>query len=364
MEEYQNMYTARHSRILRYGRRLLPLLVILGLVAGPARAIRPGDGQSTTQQSTPTVGDVFPSVPGQAQDQSAQDGASRKLVEQPRQQQPMNMQRQYADTFLANSVRYVTDPQDGLTKDGRVALMEGFNAQVVYQFYGKIFNAPNEPDLTIYTHDKGGFDGPYNVFVANFGDSTWMQLGMDVTGTAMFDLPPTMPSADLVLIINRHAGATYIEAVEAVVYGASPGMGAGTGMGAGANPMAQAGFNYYPEELIGLRAERLDFSELERARMLLSSARQAYQLAPLGEIEVKWMSPINNVWKTEEFYIEAEGEYEVYASDSRGMEIFIGRRSGTQGIDLPQDMTNAASVRIRNSNNNRPVILYAIGGRR
>jgi hypothetical protein len=274
----------------------------------------------------------------------------------------MNTQKQYADTFLANSVRYVTDPQDGLMHDGRVAVLEGYNAQVVYQFYNKLFNSPSEPDLTIYTHDKGGYDGPYNVFLANFGESTWMQVGMDVVGTSSFDLPPTMPSAELVLIINRHAGATYIEAIEGVVLGTTTGTGMGTGTGT--SPYGQVGFNYYPEELIGLRAARLDFSELERARILLSGARQAYQLSPLGEIEVKWMSPIKNIWKTEEFYIEAEGEYEVYASDSRGMETFIGRRAGAQGIDLPQDMTDAATVRIRNHNANRPVMIYSIAGRR
>lgn len=359
------MWRTNQSHIIRWNVRLLIIILGIGIATCPVLAIRPGDGQSATQQSAPVVGEIFPDVPVAPQDLSgtaAQDTTSRRLVEQPRP--AVNTQRQYADTFLANSVRYVTDPQDGLTQDERVAVMEGFNAQVVYQFYGKIFNSPNEPDFTIYTHDKGGFDGPYNVFVANFGESTWMQLGMDVAGTSSFDLPPTMPSAELVLIINRHAGATYIEAVEGVVFGTGTGPGIGAGAGTGTNPVGQIGFNYYPEELIGLRAARLDFPELERARMLLSGARQAYQLSPLGEIEVKWMSPINNVWKTEELYIEAEGEYEVYASDSRGMETFIGRRSGPQGIDLPQDMTDAASVRIRNHNNNRPVMIYSIGGRR
>jgi hypothetical protein len=265
--------------------------------------------------------------------------------------QTLPVQRRYADTFLPNSVRYVSDPQDGIMKDGRVAVLEGYNAQVVYQFYNKIINSPSEPDLTIYTHDKGGFDGPYNVFVANFGDSTWLQLGMDVMGTTSFDLPPTLSSAELVLLINHHAGATYIEAIEGLV--------AGSGL-----PQGQAGFSYYPEELIGLRARRLDYTEVERARVLLSGMRQGYQLAPLGEIEVQWNSPIKNVWKTEEFFIEAEGEYEIYASDSRNMETFIGRRSGTQGIDLPQDMIDAASVRIRNHSANRPVMIYSVAGRR
>jgi hypothetical protein len=265
--------------------------------------------------------------------------------------QAMPVQKRYADTFLPNSVRYVTDPQDGIAKDGRVAVLEGYNAQVVYQFYNKIINIPGEQDLTIYTHDKGGFDGPYNVFVANFGDSTWLQLGMDVMGTTSFDLPATLSSAELVLIINQYAGATYIEAIEGVT--------AGSGVS-----QEQSGFSYYPEELIGLRAQRLDYTEVERARILLTGMRQGYQLVPLGEVEVKWNSPIKNVWNTEEFYIEAEGEYEVYTSDSRKMETFIGRRSGTQGIDLPQDMIDAATVRIRNHSANRPVMIYSIAGRR
>jgi hypothetical protein len=223
--------------------------------------------------------------------------------------------------------------------------------QVAYQFYkeNKVVNTPGQPDLTIYTHDKGGFDGPYNVFVASFGDSTWTQLGMDVIGTLSFELPPSLNSIELVLIINRHAGATYIEAIEGVTQ---------------AGGVMQGTFNYIPEELIGLRAARLDYTEVERARLLLTNARQGYQLMPLGEIEVKWNSPIQNIWKKEEFLIEAEGEYEVYTSDSRGMESLIGRRSDTQGIDLPQDMLDAATVRIRNHNTNRPVIIYSIIGRR
>lgn len=310
-------------------------------------AIRPGEGQPNGQQSAPVAGDVFPNVPGERPGNpiGVSQGENRSLIEQPRPQ----TQKRYADTFLANSVRYVTDPQDGLAKDGRVAVLEGFNAQIVYQFYNKIYNVANEPDLTVYTHDRGGFDGPYNVFVANFGDTTWTQLGMDVVGTSSFDLPPTLNTVELVLLINRHAGATYLEAIE------------GLSLAGGA---MQGTFSYFPEELIGLRAERLDYPEVERARLLLTGARQGYQIVPLGEIEVRWNSPIKNVWKTEEFYIEAEGEYEVYASDSRGMESFIGRRAGAQGIDLPQDMIDAATVRIRNHNTNRPVILYSIGGRR
>jgi hypothetical protein len=329
------------------------VLSVVGL-PGAGLAIRPGDGQTTTQQA-PVAGDVFPTVPGERPERpiaSSQDTAPRKIMEQPRPaMQALPVQRRFADTFLPNSVRYVSDPQDGIMKDGRVAVLEGYNAQVVYQFYNKIISSQGEPDLTIYTHDKGGFDGPYNVFVANFGESTWLQLGMDVMGTASFDFPPTLASAELVLIINRHAGATYIEAIEGLV-------------AAGGLPQGQAGFSYYPEELIGLRAQRLDSAEVERARILLTGMRQGYQLAPLGEIEVKWNSPIKNVWKTEEFFIEAEGEYEIYASDSRNMETFIGRRSGTQGIDLPQDMIDAASVRIRNHSTNRPVMIYSVAGRR
>lgn len=320
------------------------------LIARPGLAIRPGEDQSTTQQPSPIAGDVFPNVPGERPERSISSSQteSRRLTEQPRP--TFQTQKRYADTFLANSARYVTDPQDGLTKDGRVAVLEGYNAQIVYQFHNKIINSPSEPDITIYTHDKGGFDGPYNIFVANFGDSTWVQLGMDVVGTSPFELPPTMNSAELVLLINRHAGATYIEAVEGVSL---------------AGGIMQGTFSYFPEELIGLRnTERLDYAEVERARMILIGARQGYQVPPLGEIEVKWNAPIKNIWKTEEFYVEAEGEYEVYASDSRGMESLIGRRNGTQGIDLPQDMLDAATVRIRNHNANRAVVVYSIAGRR
>ena len=103
---------------------------------------------------------------------------------------------------------------------------------------------------------------------------------------------------------------------------------------------------------------------MERARTILTAGGIGYQLTPLGEIEVKWNSPIKNEWKQDEFHIEAEGEYEVYASDNRGMENFIGRRAGVQNIDLPQNMIDAARVRIRNHNHNRPVIIYTIVGRR
>jgi hypothetical protein len=123
-------------------------------------------------------------------------------------------------------------------------------------------------------------------------------------------------------------------------------------------------FSYFPESLIGLRGERLDCAELERARMVLTAGGMGYQLLPLGEIEIKWESSIKNEWNIEEFHIEADGEYEIYASDSRGMENFIGRRAGAQSIDLPQNMTDATKVRIRNHNNNRPVIIYTIVGRR
>ncbi len=326
-------------------------LLISVFVPGQGLAILPGEKQEQAQQSSQAPGDAFPNVPGERPERSivSPQEDTRKIAEQPRPS--MQTQKRYADTFLPNSVWHVTDPQDGLIKDGRVAVLEGLNAQVVYQFYkeNKVLNMPNQPDLTIYTHEKGGFDGPYNVFVANFGDSTWTQLGMDVIGTLSFDLPPSVDSAELILIINRHVGATYIEAVEGVTW---------------AGGVMQGTFSYIPEELIGLRAQRLDYAEVERARLLLTNTRQGYQLAPLGEVEVKWNSPIRNLWKKEEFFIEADGEYEIYVSDSRGMESLIGRRSGPQGIDLPQDMLDTATVRIRNHNMNRPVMLYSIAGRR
>jgi hypothetical protein len=268
-------------------------------------------------------------------------------------EQPRQVQKRWADGYLPQSVRNVTDPQDGLRQDGRVAVLEGINSQIVYTFHSssKIANLPNQPDFTIYTHDKGGFDGPYNVFVANFGESNWTQVGAEVMGTASFDLPPNLQSAELVLIANRHNGATYIEAIEGLTLAA-------------AGAAIQGGFSYFPENLIGLRVDRLDCAELERAKMALSAGGMGYQLVPLGEMEIQWNTPIANEWKKEEFHIEADGEYEIFASDSRGMENFIGRRAGAQSIDLPQNMIDAAKVRIRNHNNNRPVIIYAIVGRR
>lgn len=312
-------------------------------------AIQPGTEPGQTQP-----GDQVPLVPEQRPERpipsSQAEPETRAITEYPRP--PIaQTQRVFADAFLPKSVWRVTDPQDGLRKDGRVAVLEGLNAQVVYHFYKdhRILNAPNEPDLTIYTHDKGGFDGPYNVFAANFGNSTWMQLGSNAVGTSSFDLPPTVESVELVLIINQNNGATYIEAVEGVSF---------------ARGEMQGTFTYPPEELIGLRVERLDCPEVERARAILTGGGMGYQLMPLGEIEVKWNTPIKNEWKNEEFHIEAEGEYEIYASDNRGMENFIGRRAGSLSIDLPQNMTDLTRVRIRNHNNNRPVLIYAILGRR
>ncbi len=318
-------------------------------IPGTARSIQPGnEPQSAPQQNVPLTGELAPGVPGREEHPvPASQADSRAIMEQPRQ-----VQKRWADNYLPQSVHNVTDPQDGLRQDGRVAVLEGINSQIVYTFYkeNRIINLPNQPDFTIYTHDKGGFDGPYNVFVANFGESTWTQVGADAMGTASFDLPPNLQSAELVLISNRHNGATYIEALEGVTLAVAGGM-------------LEGGFSYFPEDLIGLRVERLDCAELERARLVLSAGSVGYQLTPLGEIEIRWNSPIKNEWKQEEFHIEADGEYEIFAGDSRGMENFIGRRAGAQSIDLPQNMVDAAKVRIRNHNNNRPVVIYAIVGR-
>ena len=249
-----------------------------------ARAIQPGnEPQAAPQQSVPVTGETAPGVPGRDERPiAASQIDSRSIMEQPRQ-----VQKRWADSFLPQSVRNVTDPQDGLRQDGRVAVLEGINSQIVYTFYkdNKIVNLPNQPDFTIYTHDKGGFDGPYNVFVASFGEPSWTQVGADVMGTASFDLPPNLQSAELVLIANRHNGATYIEAIEGVTLAPVGGM-------------AQGGFSYFPEDLIGLRVERLDCAELERARMVLSAGGVGYQLDPLGEIEVRWNSPITNEMET------------------------------------------------------------------
>lgn len=330
------------------------MVIILGIFIGcflilnESLAIQPGTESGQTEP-----GETVPTVPGERPERpipSSQPAESRAITEYPRP--PSNQtQRVFVDAFLPKSVWHVTDPQDGLRKDGRVAVLEGLNAQVVYHFYKdhRVLNVPNEPDLIIYTHDKGGVDGPYNVFVANFGDSTWTQLGANAVGTSSFDLPPSLESIELVLIINQNNGATYIEAIEGIAL-------AGGDM--------QGTFTYAPETLIGLRAPRLDCQEVERARTILTGSRIGYQLMPLGEIEVQWNDSIKNEWKKEEFHIEAEGEYEVYASDSRAMENFIGRRAGAQSIDLPQNMTDATRVRIRNHNNNRPVMIYAILGRR
>ncbi len=333
---------------------IMPLLFMcvffIGLlVSDVGLAIQPAPESGQTQP-----GDQIPMVPEQRPERpipsSQSEPETRAITEYPRPP-VMQIQRVFADAFLPKSVWRVTDPQDGLRKDGRVAVLEGLNAQVVYHFYKdhRILNAPHEPDLTIYTHDKGGFDGPYNVFVANFGDSTWMQLGSNAVGTSSFDLPPTVEAVELVLIINQNNGATYIEAVEG---------------GSFARGEMDGTFTYAPEELIGLRVERLDCAEVERARTILTGNGMGYQLIPLGEIEVKWNTPIKNEWKNEEFHIEAEGEYEIYVSDNRGMENLIGRRAGSLSIDLPQNITDLTRVRIRNHNNNRPVMIYAIRGRR
>lgn len=330
-------------------RMCLVCLVGSLLWAGSAFAIRPGDTTPQPPQSPQGLQEPVPNVPQSDAQPSAAPNDSRKIIEQPR---PIGqIQKHFVDAFLAKSVWHVTDPQDGMSQDGRVAVLEGMNAQVVYQFYKehKVVNVPNQADLTIYTLDKGGFSGPYNVFAANFGDTTWTQLGANVMGTASFDLPPTLPAVELVLLVNQSSGATYIEAIEGLMQ--SGGIDQGT-------------FSYFPEEVIGLRAERLDCAELERARALLTNSGQGYQLMPFGEIEIRWNTPIKNLWKTPEFFIQAEGEYEIYAGDSRGMESLIGRKAGNQGVDLPQDMLDVAKVRIRNHNSNRPVILFAIAGRR
>ncbi len=308
----------------------------------PACAIQPGAEQGVEKGTVPGIPAQRPERPI-----APSDRESRKIVEQP----VMQVQKRWADTYLPKSVWHVIDPQDGLSKDGRVAVLEGLEARVVYQFYPqhRVLNVPNQPDLTIYTYDKSGFEGPYNVFVANFGASNWTPLGNDVTGTRAFDLPPNLESIELVLITSRQKGAVYIEAVE----GITPASGA-----------TQGTMGYIPETITGIRAERVDCHEVERARAMLAGGGMSYQLAPLGEIEIQWKLPIQNQWKVEEFSIEAEGQYEVYASDSQGMENFIGRRAGKQNIDLPQNMADVSRVRIRNHNDNRPVVIYSIVGRR
>ncbi|MBD3304776.1 hypothetical protein GF339_00330 [candidate division KSB3 bacterium] len=325
-------------------------IALLVLLPGQGESIQPGTEQEQPPPMTQTPNENVPNIPGRRPERPipSSQPSSRAITEQPR----MQTQKRWADNFLPQSVWHVTDPQDGLRKDGRVAVLEGLNARVVYLFYKeqRVINDSMQPDLTIYTHEKAGLEGPYDVFVSNFGDSTWIPLGTDITGTASFDLPPSLESIELVLITNRHNGATYIEAVEGVTL-------AGGAM--------QGTFSYFPESLIGLRVDYLDCAELERAQAVLGrGGGGGYQVVPLGEIEVKWNNPIKNEWKIEEFHIEAEGEYEVYASDSRGMETFIGRRAGAQSIDLPQDMIDAARVRIRNHNGNRPIIIYSIVGRR
>ncbi len=333
----------KRLQCVRVGLMCLGMIFSLPLMSN---AIQPG----AEQEQVVTKGTV-PNIPGQRPERSiaAPQLESRKIVEQP--VAAMQPQKRWADNYLAKSVWHVIDPQDGLRKDGRVAVLEGLNAQVVYQFSPehKVVNIANQADITIYTHNKSGFDGPYNVFVASFGDTNWTQLGADVVGTSSFDLPPGMKSAELILITNRQNKATYIEAVE------------GFALTAGGT---QGTFSYFPEGIIGLRVNLLDCSELNRAQAILMGGGMGYQLIPLGEIEVKWNSPIQNQWKVEELRIEAEGQYEVFASDSQGMENFIGRRAGGQSIDLPQNMTDVTRVRVRNHNNNQPVVIYSIIGRR
>ena len=86
-------------------------------------AIQPGDDPQQPQaQTVPTDTSLVPALPART-DQAAEplpQGDSRAIIEQPRQ-----LQRRFADNFLPQSAWHVTDPQDGLRRDGRVAVLEG-----------------------------------------------------------------------------------------------------------------------------------------------------------------------------------------------------------------------------------------------
>ena len=123
----------------------------LFLISSEGWAIQPGTDPAQNQP-----GETVPSVPGERPERpipSSQPAPeTRAITEYPRPP-AMQTQRVFADAFLPKSVWHVTDPQDGLRKDGRVAVLEGLNAQVVYHFFKdhRILKCP----------ERTGFDRVY-----------------------------------------------------------------------------------------------------------------------------------------------------------------------------------------------------------
>lgn len=127
---------------------------------GAAFAIQVGDDTQTTQPqpAVPITGEIAPDVPGREERPVAPSQVdSRAIMEQPRQ-----VQKRWADSYLPQSVRNVTDPQDGLRKDDRVAVLEGINSQIVYTFHSnnKVINLPNQPDLPFTPATKADLTAP------------------------------------------------------------------------------------------------------------------------------------------------------------------------------------------------------------
>jgi len=258
----------------------------------------------------------------------------------------------WADSYLPEYTKNVIDPLDGLrTGDGRVAVMQGWEATVIYEFAPgeEAINGPGA-DLTIYTSDNRRYAGPYDVYVANYGDPDWVLIGRGAVGTSNLDFPPSVRSAQLVLLINQQSGETEIDGVQALHPGDTGGGGGET-------------FNYYPDELVGLRSDRIDASEVAAARTILRGTGGGYRMVPNGEVEVGWARPANNVWREDDLLINADGVYQVWITDTRGVETYLAQGSGTQQFAFPNNISGVTRVRIK-SDSRRPVTIYSIAGRR
>ncbi|HWP49432.1 MAG TPA: hypothetical protein VNM22_19900 [Candidatus Limnocylindrales bacterium] len=260
----------------------------------------------------------------------------------------------WADSYLPEYTRNVLDPMDGTRAgDGRVAVMQGPDARIIYEFAPgeEAVNGPG-PDLTVYTSESRRYSGPYDVYVANYGAPEWILVGQGIIGTASFEFPPSVRSAQLVLLMNRHAGETEIDGVQAL----HPGEG---GRGEGGSSV----FDYYPDELVGLWSDRIDTNEVIAARSILRGRGNGYRMPPNGEIEVSWNRPITNVWGEDDLLIDADGSYQVWITDTRGREVFLGQGINTQRFALPGDVTAVSRVRVK-ADSRRSVTIYSIAGRR
>lgn len=278
---------------------------------------------------------------------------SLQPVERPKLRTQPRSEVGWADAFLPEYTRNVLDPEDGLRAgDGRVAVLQGWEAMIIYEFAsGEEAVNGQGADLTIYTSASRRFAGPYNVYVANYGSPDWVLIGREIIGTTSFRFPSNLPSAQLVLLINQHGGETEIDGVQALYPGGSGGDGGGDI------------FDYYPDELVGLRADRIDTRAVEAARTLLRGTGNGYQMSSRGEIEVRWNQPTSNVPRANDLIVNAEGSYQVWVTDRRGQEIYLGPGSGTRQFDLPGYVSGIIRARIV-SDGQRPATIYAIAGRR